>query len=90
MLREVASVEDAQLAGGEDTVLLVKGATGDEEVGAMGGALKGVILCHSLPHLSHLGVSLPPPLRPSPPHRAHNPAYRRPVASIFSKIHVRG
>ena len=31
-------------------------ATGDEEVSATGVPLKGVILAHSLPHLSHLGV----------------------------------
>jgi len=55
-LVEVGSMEEAKLAAGGDTVLLVRSATGDEEVGAMGGALKGVILCHSLPHLSHLGV----------------------------------
>ena len=56
-LAEVATVGDAKLVDGEDTVLLVKSATGDEEVGAMGGVLKGVILCHSLPHLSHLGAT---------------------------------
>lgn len=55
-------MEEAKLAAGGDTVLLVRSATGDEEVGAMGGALKGVILCHSLPHLSHLGA---PPRRVS-------------------------
>lgn len=38
-------------------VLLVRNATGDEEVGAAGQQLRGVILAHSLPHLSHLGGS---------------------------------
>ena len=37
-------------------IVLVKEASGDEEVGAAGANLKGVILCHSLPHLSHLGA----------------------------------
>ena len=41
---------------GEDVVLLVHEASGDEEVSATGVPLKGVILAHSLPHLSHLGV----------------------------------
>ena len=39
----------------ESVVLLVRKASGDEEVGAAGVNLKGVILCHGLPHLSHLG-----------------------------------
>ena len=39
----------------DPVILLVKAASGDEEVGAAGANLKGVILCHSLPHLSHLG-----------------------------------
>ena len=39
----------------DPVVLLVKAASGDEEVGAAGANLKGVILRHSLPHLSHLG-----------------------------------
>lgn len=37
-------------------VLLVRNATGDEEVGAAGKQLRGIILAHSLPHLSHLGA----------------------------------
>ena len=41
---------------GEDVILLVHEASGDEEVSATGVPLKGVILAHSLPHLSHLGV----------------------------------
>ena len=39
-----------------DVVLLVKGATGDEEASAAGANIRGVVLCHELPHLSHLGV----------------------------------
>ena len=39
----------------DPVVLLVKAASGDEEVGAAGANLTGVILRHSLPHLSHLG-----------------------------------
>jgi hypothetical protein len=39
----------------DPVILLVRHASGDEEVGAAGANLKGVILCHSLPHLSHLG-----------------------------------
>ena len=44
--------------GNEPVVLLVKQASGDEEVGACGVNLRGVILCHGLPHLSHLGLPL--------------------------------
>lgn len=40
----------------EAVVLLVKEADGDEEVKAAGPNVAGVILCHELPHLSHLGV----------------------------------
>ena len=42
----------------DPVILLVKEASGDEEVGAAGANLKGVILSHSLPHLSHLGERL--------------------------------
>ena len=42
----------------DPVILLVREASGDEEVGAAGANLKGVILCHSLPHLSHLGELL--------------------------------
>lgn len=41
---------------GQDVVLLVARATGDEEVRAAGENIRGVVLCHELPHLSHLGV----------------------------------
>ncbi len=36
-------------------MLLVREASGDEEVAALGPQLKGVILRHAIPHLSHLG-----------------------------------
>ena len=49
---EAGAVEE----GNEPVVLLVKQASGDEEVGACGVNLRGVILCHGLPHLSHLGL----------------------------------
>ncbi|KAK9842786.1 hypothetical protein WJX74_002436 [Apatococcus lobatus] len=57
-LVEVQRIEPGALTQQQagPVVLLVKEASGDEEVGAAGGDLKGVILCHSLPHLSHLGV----------------------------------
>lgn len=61
VLREVDRIEagalSADLASGP-VVLLVRAATGDEEVGAAGIDLKGVLLCHTVPHLSHLGNSL--------------------------------
>lgn len=41
----------------QDVIVLVNEASGDEEVGALGAKLKGVILAHSLPLLSHLGKS---------------------------------
>ena len=46
----------------ESVVLLVNKANGDEEVGATGLNLQGIILRHSLPHLSHLGEQ---PIHPS-------------------------
>lgn len=57
-LVEVDSIQPGAIEGeniNDDVVLLVKNASGDEEVGATGLQLKGVILQHSLPHLSHLG-----------------------------------
>ena len=42
--------------GGEDKILLVRHATGDEEVSASGEGVRGVILMHELPHLSHLAI----------------------------------
>ncbi len=57
-LIEVQRIEPGAVKSeaGEDVVLLVHEASGDEEVSATGVPLKGVILAHSLPHLSHLGV----------------------------------
>ena len=65
--------------GGEPVVLLLRGASGDEELGANGGALRGVILAHSLPHLSHLGARLGSPGAGAPG--------RRPPAS--ARLHTR-
>ncbi|CAL8462111.1 g1642 [Coccomyxa elongata] len=57
-LMEVEHLEAGAIPEGTDdpVVLLVRSASGDEEVGAAGANLKAVILRHSLPHLSHLGV----------------------------------
>jgi len=41
---------------GDDKVLLVRHATGDEEVSASGDGVRGVILMQELPHLSHLAI----------------------------------
>jgi phosphoglucan,water dikinase len=49
---DLGCLENAQ---GQDAIVLVGSATGDEELGSLG-SLKGVILRHMLPHLSHLGV----------------------------------
>lgn len=57
-LLEVQRIEPGAVKAdsGEDIILLVHAASGDEEVTAAGVPLRGVILAHSLPHLSHLGV----------------------------------
>ena len=57
-LLEVQRIEPGAVKAGanEDVILLVHEASGDEEVSAAGVPLRGVILAHSLPHLSHLGV----------------------------------
>ncbi len=57
-LLEVERLEPGAIPEGTDdpVVLLVRSASGDEEVGAAGANLKGVILRQSLPHLSHLGA----------------------------------
>lgn len=39
----------------EPVVVLLRSASGDEEVAAAGANLKGVVLTQDLPHLSHLG-----------------------------------
>lgn len=67
ILREVERIEPGVLQGEAaqgPVVLLVNAASGDEEVGAAGIDLRGVLLCHTVPHLSHLGESsrLPGPL----------------------------
>mmetsp|Transcript_26383 Transcript_26383/g.66311 ORF Transcript_26383/g.66311 Transcript_26383/m.66311 type:complete len:950 (-) Transcript_26383:1236-4085(-) len=52
----VDALDPAMLEGlKRDTILLVKHATGDEEVSGPG-HLKGIILEREIPHLSHLGV----------------------------------
>ena len=55
-LLEVDSLEAGSLTDKQDVVLLVNHASGDEEVGAVGPNLRGVILKQALPHLSHLGA----------------------------------
>ncbi len=55
-LLEVDTLEAGSLTEKEDVVLLVNRASGDEEVGAVGPNLRGVILKQALPHLSHLGT----------------------------------
>ena len=55
------SIEDhtlMQSKGSEsiDKILLVRHATGDEEVSASGDGVRGVVLMHELPHLSHLAI----------------------------------
>ncbi len=42
----------------QPVVLLLREADGDEEVGAAGPCVKGIILTQELPHLSHLGESV--------------------------------
>lgn len=55
-LRAADRLEPGALAGGAaPAVLLLREADGDEEVGAAGPGLRGVILAQALPHLSHLG-----------------------------------
>ncbi|GIL76478.1 hypothetical protein Vretimale_6018 [Volvox reticuliferus] len=62
MLREVAQLGGTALegpsasAGDEGVVLVVRRASGDEELGPLGPQLRGVVLLQELPHLSHLGV----------------------------------
>lgn len=57
VLVEAATLDPGCLenAQGQDVIALVASATGDEELGSLR-SLKGVILRHTLPHLSHLGV----------------------------------
>jgi phosphoglucan,water dikinase len=46
----------AALTAGDPAVLLVMGADGDEEVSTCGPGVAGILLCHALPHLSHLAL----------------------------------
>ncbi len=54
----VQRIDPATMPGPSEgpVVLVVAEADGDEEVGAVGPHLAGVILCQPLPHLSHLGM----------------------------------
>ena len=40
----------------EPVILLVSSADGDEEISTCGPHIRGVVLCHALPHLSHLAL----------------------------------
>ncbi|QDZ20592.1 phosphoglucan water dikinase [Chloropicon primus] len=40
----------------QNKILVVRRATGDEEVSASGDGVRGVVLMHELPHLSHLAI----------------------------------
>lgn len=44
------------ISPGKNAILLLKEATGDEEVSTLGPQLKGILLKQEIPHLSHLGV----------------------------------
>jgi len=58
-LIELQQLDPAALASySEPVVVLLKSASGDEEVAAVGPLLKGVVLAQDLPHLSHLGELL--------------------------------
>lgn len=46
----------AAATGDGDFIAVVKSATGDEELVSLSNRLKGVVLLHDIPHLSHLGV----------------------------------
>lgn len=55
-LVEVKRLDDGSLRHESGPVIaVVRHASGDEEVGASQADLRGVVLCHGLPHLSHLG-----------------------------------
>lgn len=55
-LIEADTLEEAEARVKGPSVVVLRQATGDEDVSGCDGALQGLILCHSLPHLSHLGV----------------------------------
>jgi phosphoglucan,water dikinase len=46
----------AALTAANPAVLLVQAADGDEEVSTCGPGVAGILLCHALPHLSHLAL----------------------------------
>lgn len=46
----------ASLTAENPAVLLVSSADGDEEVSTCGPGVAGILLCHALPHLSHLAL----------------------------------
>jgi phosphoglucan,water dikinase len=55
-LVELQELDPAALAAfNEPVVVLLRSASGDEEVAAAGQQLQGVVLTQDLPHLSHLG-----------------------------------
>ena len=57
--RRGASMKPACDAGSDaegPLILLTRHASGDEEISAAGLDVRGVLLCQSLPHLSHLGA----------------------------------
>lgn len=57
LLRCVPRLEPGCVSADEGPhVCLVAAADGDEEVGAAGGSVVGVVLCHDMPHLSHLAL----------------------------------
>lgn len=59
-LVELPELDPAVLASfQEPVVVLLRQASGDEEVAAAGKMLKGVVLAQELPHLSHLGKWIP-------------------------------
>jgi phosphoglucan,water dikinase len=46
----------ASLTAENPAVLVVASADGDEEVSTCGPGVVGILLCHALPHLSHLAL----------------------------------
>jgi phosphoglucan,water dikinase len=55
-LVELQELDPSALAAyDEPVVVLLRSASGDEEVSAAGHQLQGVVLTQDLPHLSHLG-----------------------------------
>ena len=73
-------------------ILLTKRASGDEEVSAAGLDVQGVLLCQSLPHLSHLGKLRVLPLSESKQGsgQPHKSLYARACAYYFEGDTVEG